>query len=596
MSASRLPGGRTTALVLQAESLFTSGKLEDAERTLQRALQTSPSDPNANNMMAVVMHAKGDMPRAAYFAERAVEADPKDPRYPANLGQFLLQSGKPDRARKVLEKAIAKHPTHAELHNVLAMLLSLSSEFVASARVSRAGLDHNPMHEGLASTHVSTMVEMGRIDEGLRVIRDAAAAHPESATILGQWAHISQYVEAITPSDLKGVHDRFGTLCRRIRPELPLPAAPARDPSRPLRVGIVSSDLRTHSVAFFIEPFLAGHDRGAFEVLCYATGPEDSTTARLKANAHTWRTCVNMDDRTLTQVLRADRLDLAIELNGHTNSGILLALAPRVAPVQATYLGYPGTTGVPAIDWRVVDRHTDPDGPAFDAQASERLWRMDGPFLCYRPIEDAPEVAPPPSAASPDEPIRFGSFNAIAKVNARVVGLWARVLNAVPNSRLVLKSSSLIDAALRDEVRERLTRFGLDPSRLDIVSPTLGVRDHLAQYAKVDIALDTYPYHGTTTTCEAIHMGVPVVTLAGDRHASRVGISLLKSLGLGELIATTDDEFVLIASRLAGDRNGLSTLRSSLRGRLAFSPLCDRDGFCRRFEDAIRHMIAAPSR
>ncbi|MGD9789834.1 MAG: tetratricopeptide repeat protein [Phycisphaerales bacterium] len=590
MSASRVPGGRATAFVLQAESLFTAGKLDDAERTLQRALQASPSDPNANNMMAVVMHAKGDMPRAAYFAERAMEADPRDPRYPANLGQFLMQSGKPDRARKVLEKAIAKHPTNAEIHNVLAMLLSLSSEFVASAKVSRAGLDHYPTHEGLASTHVSTMVEMGRIDEGLRVIRDAAEAHPESATLLGQWAHISQYDESITPSDLRGVHDRFGALCRQIRPGQPLPAAPARDPSRPLRVGFVSSDLRTHSVAFFIEPFLAGHDRAAFEIFCYATGPEDATTARLRSHANTWRSCVNMDDRTLTQIIRADRLDLAIELNGHTNSGILLALASRVAPVQATYLGYPGTTGVPAIDWRLVDAHTDPDRPEFDAQASERLMRMEGPFLCYSPIENAPDVAPPPCAASPDEPIRFGSFNAIAKVNARVVGLWARVLNAVPDSRLVLKSSSLIDAALRDEVSERLTRYGFDPSRLDIISPTLGVRDHLAQYAKVDIALDTFPYHGTTTTCEAIHMGVPVVTLAGDRHASRVGVSLLNALDLDEMVASNDDEFITIASRLARDRIALGTLRATLRDRLAASSLCDRDGFCLRFEDVLRRM------
>ncbi len=592
MSASRVPGGRATAFVLQAESLFTSGRLDDAERTLQRALQMSPSDPNANNMMAVVMHAKGDMPRAAYFAERALEADPKDPRYPANLGQFLMQSGKPDRARKVLEKAIAKHPTNAEIHNVLAMLLSLCSEFVASAKISRAGLDHNPTHEGLLSTHVSTMVEMGRIDEGLRVIRGAAEAHPDNPTILGQWAHISQYDESISPTELRQVHDRFGALCRQIRPEHPLPSSFPREPARPIRVGIVSCDLRTHSVAFFIDPFLLGHDRGSFEVFCYATGPEDATTTRLKSHAVTWRTCVNMDDQTLTQVIRADHLDLAIELNGHTNSGILLAMASRVAPVQATYLGYPGTTGVPAIDWRLVDRHTDPESEAFDAQTSERLLRMDDPFLCYRPIENAPDVAPPPSAVSSDEPIRFGSFNAIAKVNARVVGLWARVLQAVPDSRLVLKSSSLIDAALRDEVRERLGRWGLDPSRLDIVSPTLGVRDHLAQYANVDIALDTFPYHGTTTTCEAIHMGVPVVTLAGDRHASRVGVSLLHALGLDEFVATTDEEFVTIASRLARDRDGLGTLRSALRDRLAASPLCDRDGFCRRFEKAIRRMAA----
>jgi predicted O-linked N-acetylglucosamine transferase (SPINDLY family) len=257
--------------------------------------------------------------------------------------------------------------------------------------------------------------------------------------------------------------------------------------------------------------------------------------------------------------------------------------------VLATYCGYPNTTGSSRVGWRIIDRHTDPTGA--EAFATERLLRLDPCFLCYRPEADAPDVAPLPAERKGH--ITFGSFNAQRKFNTRVGDLWRRVLERVPNSRLAIKSINFTEPASLAFARQQLQSFGLPIDRIDVLPAPHSAREHLAQYAQVDIALDTYPYHGTTTTCESLWMGVPVVTLAGHTHAARVGVSLLANTGLHDWIAHTPDDYVSIAARAAADTAGLAALRSSLRQRLLASPLCDQPAFARRFESALRTMWTA---
>jgi predicted O-linked N-acetylglucosamine transferase (SPINDLY family) len=573
--------------ILEAERLFVSGELDKARQALTRVLQSAPADPDANNLMAVVLHAQGDLARAVFFAERAASANPNDPRLPANHAQLLLQSGAPDKAVSTLTRAISRHADRVELHAALVNTLSVASRFVDAADAAREALARWPDDERLAAPCIALFIEMGRVDDAIALARAAVAAHPGSIQLASQLAHASRYPWTLSREEVLRLHQNFASVLESLYPAPPRVSPRVRAPGEKLRVAILSGDFRTHSVAFFVEPLLTHFDRSRFEIFCYATGTlADATTRRLMPLATRFVRVGELAGEPLAARVRADTPDLALELSGHTACQTLAAMHHRVAPAQATYLGYAGTTGVPALDFRVVDSHTDPAGSEGDCV--ERLVRLDPCFLCYTPPRDIPGVTHDPSAPG----VRFGSFNAIAKLNERLGRLWARVLDATPHSSLLVKSSSFLDEGLRREVHDRLSRWGLPADRVEILSPALQTRDHLAQYARVDIALDTFPYHGTTTTCEALLMGVPVVTLAGDTHASRVGVSILTNVGEPGLIAASEDDYVRIASGLAADSRRRGELRATLRARLLASPLCDAVAFTRRFERAMEDMVA----
>jgi predicted O-linked N-acetylglucosamine transferase (SPINDLY family) len=294
-----------------------------------------------------------------------------------------------------------------------------------------------------------------------------------------------------------------------------------------------------------------------------------------------------LKDDQVAQRVREDGIDILIDLAGHTNNNRLLLFARKAAPIQVTYLGYPDTTGMTAMDYRLTDAHADPPGIT-DALHSEKMVRLPGTFLCYRPFDAAPEVGPVPSLETGR--ITFGSFNALAKVNAPLVAMWSRILQAVPNAQLILKSHGLGCAGTRRDILQSFQAHQVDSNRIVLAPRTAGETEHLQNYNRIDIALDTFPYHGTTTTCEAMWMGVPVVSLAGNVHASRVGVSLLSNLGLSELIADSPETYVRLATDLASDRARLSDLRSTLRQRMQQSPLMDAPRFARNVEAAYRQM------
>jgi predicted O-linked N-acetylglucosamine transferase (SPINDLY family) len=283
-----------------------------------------------------------------------------------------------------------------------------------------------------------------------------------------------------------------------------------------------------------------------------------------------------LDDAALDALVRRERVDALLELNGHTGDNRLPALARKPAPLLVTAIGYPDTTGVPAIDLRLVDSTTDP--PGAEAACTERLLRLDPCFLCYTPPDEAPAPAPPPETAAPT----FGSFNNASKLVPRTVALWAKVLRAAPGSRLLLKSIGLEDASIRAAVTRRFAAEGIDASRLELRDARLDRAEHLALYGQVHVALDPTPYNGTTTTCEALWMGVPVVTLPGVRHASRVSASLLGAAGFPQWIAADEATFVRLATGLAADRPALAALRTSMRDTLRASPLLDAPAYARR--------------
>jgi predicted O-linked N-acetylglucosamine transferase (SPINDLY family) len=337
-----------------------------------------------------------------------------------------------------------------------------------------------------------------------------------------------------------------------------------------------------------MEPILSRHDRDRFEVFCYAdVSHPDDVTARLRALPVTWRDLAGIGHEAAAELVRADGIDILVDLGGHTRRSRLLVLARRPAPVQVTYLGYPNTTGLTQMDYRLTDAAADPPGES-DSLHTEKLVRLPNGFLCYCPPADAP--AP---SRSRDSGIVFASFNNMAKVTPEAISVWARILASVPGSRLLLKNRALGDRQVARVIAEVFSRCGLDINRLELRAPAAATADHLAVYNEVDIALDTFPYNGTTTTCEALWMGVPVVTWTGDTHAARVGTSIFRRIGLPELVGTSPEEYVRIAVELAGDRVRLKALRTGMRERMEASPLLSAQRITADIEAAYQGMTAA---
>lgn len=429
--------------------------------------------------------------------------------------------------------------------------------------------------------------ERGRIAESIEQQRKAVALSPDDAAMHSRLLLDLNYLAGLDVNECAREHrlfgERFGLPVDKFAPHLN-----DRDPNRRLRVGYVSADFRAHSIAFFLEPLFSGHDKSQFEVVCYAgVARPDVMTERLRALADLWHEVVNLDDNLLTELIRSDGVDILVDLAGHTAGNRLTVFGRKPAPVQVTWLGYPNTTGLREMDYRLTDEWADPRGTS-DARYTETLVRMPRGFLCYKPFDDCPEPRTPPSLIN--RYVTFGCFNNRAKINEKVLDAWCSILTDIPDARMLLKSSNARGNLLREQLVPEFVSRGIDAERVEILDHAPNLREHLALYDRVDIALDTFPYNGTTTTCEALRMGVPVITLAGDRHAGRVGISMLHSVGLDELIAASVDKYRRLTVELARAPARLAEYRCALRGRLHHSPLTEATGFARSMEAVFRDM------
>ena len=556
-----------------------SGRSELAVRLIGEAIALDGGDAAYHNNLGNALHGLGrlDEADAAYRQALALKPDYAGARY--NLASLLQDRGRPEEALEHFERTLALWPERAELHNNLgATLLELGRFTEAVARFERV----LALAPGLAEARNNLgkgCQELGRMAEAVAHYRQALALRPDYAEAHSNLLMTLSYLPDCPAAQLFAEHREYGR--RQARPALP--HANPRQPDRRLRLGYVSGDFRRHVVGFFIEPLLAAHDPAEVAVHCYSeTRRPDAATDRLKGLAEGWRDTAGLDDARLAALIQADGIDILVDLAGHSAFNRLPAFALKPAPVQVTWLGYPGTTGLEAIDYRLVDPVSDPEGAA-DAQAVEALVRLRDGFLCYRP-------QPGPEPARSGGPLMFGSFNNLNKLSEPVLALWAGLLRRLPETRLLLKSRQLADPAVSGALRRTFESRGVAPERLELLAWTAGPEAHLAAYGRVDIALDPFPYTGTTTSCEALWMGVPVVTLAGDRHAARMGASLLTRIGLPELIAADQAEYLEIAAALAADRDRLAGLRATLRARMAASPLCDAAALAHRLETAYRAM------
>jgi len=584
-TARRLDPASAPCKLFLGMALADLGRFEEAEKPLRSALEKLPAHPEAWLNLFRTLRALGrPAGDAINCLRRAIELEPNRATTHEQLGELLVATDGLAAAEPYFRRAVALQPdlVCGWINLGLALLEATGRFGEALACLDRA-VQVDPMSAEARAARALAMLCGYRQEEAAADYDTALLLEPANLRVHSARAMLANYRAGLSREAVLAIHADFG---RRVSAPSAVPFSRSRDPERRLRIGVVSPDLRSHPVARFFEPLLRHLDRGAFEVFLYHNDRRtDATSERMRQQAHRWANLCELPDDAAEKLIRADEPDVLIDLAGHSSGNRLPLLARRLAPVQVTYLGYPNTTGLAAMDYRFTDAHADPLGDA-DRLATETLVRFAPTAWAYEAPVDAPAVAPAPAAAG--GPVTFGSFNNFTKVTDEMLQLWARLLARVANSRLVLKSRLFEEKEVAAVLRARLRTAGLPDDRVELLRPMPSVGAHLEAYARVDIALDTFPYHGTTTTCEAMWMGVPVVSMAGDRHAARVGCSLLTSVGHPEWIAENPEDYLRIAAGLAADRTKLAAIRAGLRDEMRASLLLDHAGQAARFGEALR--------
>lgn len=536
-----------------AAELYRVGRLDDAAAICERLFQVSGrTAAHAMHLAGLIAFERGDAFRSIDLLEKAIAAGIRSPTTFANLAICQATIGRVGDAQRNAQIALTMDPMSSLAHAALGDVL----------------------------------MTMGAVGESIAHLRQALHSTRE-IPILSNILYQLNFLPGYSPADLAKEHRAFGA-------EFSNPvfrwAGHAHDPNpdRKLRIGYLSGDMRTHSVAHFLLPLLEAHDRNVVTVLGFPSVKRpDAMTERLRSACDEWIPVIGLSDDDAALAIRSAKVDILVELGGHTGDSRLMVLDRRPAPVQVSWCGYPQTTGLEAVQYRLTDALVDPEGDV-DRHYVESLVRLPSGFLCYDAPQDAPDVAPLPSTNS--SVITFGSFNTLAKMTPKVVELWARIVRKAGNARLLLKATPLSDPMVCDYVRQQFAKHDFDLAKLVLEGRTSGQAAHLSRYAEVDIALDPFPYSGTTTTFEALWMGVPVISLQGDRHVARVSAALLHRVGLESLVATTPKQYQTLALDLAKNKKRLTELRAGLRPRMAGSSLCNKVGFAREVETAYRTM------
>jgi len=534
-----------------AATLVFDGQVEEALTLARRAVARAPQMAETHNTLALALHRAGRIDEAIAALRHAIEIAPQTPEPYQNLGRMLEDRELLSEAEALYRKLIALNEREATAHSSLGILLRKSGRTEDAVRYYRRATELRPDNPVYGSNFLFARLADPAADEAalLAEHRGWAARHTAAIPRAAAWSN-----------------------------------GPA-DPGRRLRVGFVSPDLRRHPVSYMLMPLIAGLDPAAVEVFCYATrGPADELTERLQSMVPHWRDIAKLNDEAAETAIRADGIDILFDLAGHTAGHRLLLFARKPAPIQATWLGYATTTGLDAIDYAFGDSAMIP--PGTEAFWSETVVRLPRTGFCIAPPEDAPPVGPLPAAAR-DGVITFGSFNNPSKITRAALDLWARVLAAVPGSRLLMQYRGLQDTGVVARMREAFAARNIAPDRIDFRGGAPRAR-FIAAYNEVDIGLDPFPYSGAMTTFEATWMGVPVVAMRGDRGAGRQSAAILHPAGLDELVCDDEAGYVATAVRLAGDPESLARMRAGLRSRLAASPVCDGAAFARDVEDALR--------
>jgi protein O-GlcNAc transferase len=501
------------------------------------------------------------------------------------LGNLCNRVDNFDAAIRYYRRAVSLQPDFFEAHRNLGIVQRRAGNLDAAAASYEKAIALNPAAADLIFNLGNIYKDSGRLDEAVAAYRSALALKADFAAAYSNLMLVEQYRVGHDAQSLCSLHRGYGETFRvsdaaRNSPDL------SADPERPLRIGYVSGDFRDHPVGRLVAPVIAAHDRETFSVTLYSQGKgADPLTGAFREIEAKWREISALDDAAFAAQVREDEVDILVDLAGHTAHNRLPAFARRLAPVQASWLGYPSTTGLEAMDWVVTDAVHLPEGR--DAEISERPVRLPQALLTFVPPDEAQTVSLPPAASG--APLTFCSFNNPVKISPAAARLWGRVMAANPGSRLLLRYSMPRNSAAWKAVLATLADAGIAANRVTIAG-SAPYAEVLAAYGRADIALDPFPYSGTMTTLEALWMGVPVVALRGDTIAGRQSAALLTVAGLGELVAEDEESYVEIATGLAADPGRLAEIRTGMRSRLRASPLLDVAGFTRGLESAYRMM------
>lgn len=579
--ALKLQPAVSEAEALLGNALYMNRDLEGAIAAFNRFLSAQPNSPEILNNLGTALRETGRPGDAVAAYRKAVALRPDLFDVWQNLGHTLRQSGQPQPAADAYRNATRLKPDSAQTQYDLAAALKEAGDLDAATDAVRTALRLQPGWLAALSLLGGLCHATAQPDEALVVHRQLLENGTDA-----RWAasllHALHYNPQLGPARIYAEHVRWNQLYARPLAPTVAPACDKPVPGRRLRIGYVSPDFLMHASSLFTLPLLSNHDRSAFEVFCYADiARPDELTAAHRARCDTWRDITRLSDEQAAEMIRSDRIGILVDLSLHTAKNRLMIFARKPAPVQLTWLAYPGTSGLETMDYRVSDPYLDP--PGLDEQwYSEKTIRLPDSFWCYDPLHEDPPVAG--LAALANGFVTFGSMNGFAKVNPPTIELWAKVLAAVPGSRMVVLAPQ---GRSRDRFLEQMKSHGVEPARIEFV-PMQARGPYLSTFGRIDICLDTAPYTGHTTTLDALWMGVPVLTRPGATAASRGGVSILSNAGHPEWIAHSPDEFVATARALAANLPALAELRRGLRNDLRRSPLMDATSFARNMESIYR--------
>jgi predicted O-linked N-acetylglucosamine transferase (SPINDLY family) len=575
--------------VMNLGNLFKArGKNEEAIAYFRQAIAIEPDHATSYVNMGNVLQHLGRVDEAIATYQKALEIDSQLPDAHLNMGNILSRTNRSEEAVLCFERALALKPDFPAAHNNLGLSLVALGRHDRAVTCFEQAMRYRPNYLDAFLNIGSLYKDLGEGEKAAEYYERILAIDPDHPGALSNISFSLNYSGTVEAKALARQHFRSGAQIERKYVPAPRTHANVRDPGRKLRIGYVSPDFRFHAVTNFFEPLIRAHDRNVVELTCYAEVlTPDAMTAKLKGMADHWVSTIGLSDDEMADRIRADGIDILVDMAGHSSNNRLAVFARKPAPVQVTWLGYPNTTGLTNIDYRFVDEVSDPPGVA-DTLASETLVRLDGGFLCYNTFIPAPDPAPPPCLKTKN--ITFGSFNNLPKLSPIALDTWSTLLKRVPGARLVLKNRFLGEPGTCDLMLRRFAERGIDSDRIVLRAGIPDLTAHMGAYHEVDIGLDSFPYNGTTTTCEALWMGIPVIGLAGDRHLARVGASILTYVGAPELVARDEGHYIDLAIELAQDIPRLKAYHDTLRPRMKASPLCDPVRFARRVEEAYREM------
>jgi len=560
------------------------GRLDDAVTAFNKAIELVPDYARAYSNLGSVLRDQGRLDEAIASCRRAAQLEPNSSEAFSNLGQALRDTGQLEQAEAACRSAIRLEPKKPAPYINLGNALREMGRLDEAVDAYRNAIEMDPKTTLAYSNLGVALKEQGLPDEAVRVLRRAIEIDPLCIDAHSNLVFSLYFLPGCDPETIVAEHREWDRRHAQQVADRILPHRNERSSDRRLRIGYVSADLRMHAAGRFLLPLLESHDRERFEIFAYSQAAmEDEFSGRLRAHTDGWRRVVGQSDDQAAEQIREDRIDILVDLSLHSAGNRLGVFARKPAPVQVSYLGYAGTTGLSAMDYRLTDPYLDPPGMN-DSYYVERSIRLPETYWCYWPA--CAEIPVSELPAGEGRGVTFGSLNGFGKMNAQVLELWARLLLEVPKSRLVLHAT---EGNHRQRVIQVLENAGVDPQRLSFAG-RVPTPDYYRQYHNIDIALDPFPYSGGTTNCDALWMGVPMVSLYGRLATARGGLSLLSNLGLGRLAVRSPEDFLKTAITLAGDVPELARLRATLRERMQASVLMDARRFAGRVEQAYRQM------